>query len=338
MALLSGCIYVKSIDKLQIIEPCRSYDASVHLSKKYAYLIGIDQSTSCTGFFIMNTNMTLFILLEFKRDSNDKEVFYRDLEGFLRELLDGVKVTMVIHEEPVPSKIAPSANAILTELKGRLRSWISSNPALQGAEVHSIYPQTWRSRVLNKEALKKRGLTMNQVIKSKAKMADEMCLMFPFFREYRNRHFSYDYDAFDAIGILIGYMKYAFNENGQRMICGTIEKRHATLVFYNYVRTEELRDPYALIDKLGNLKYAFTPFMLLYNPNYSETENIKMASSNWKFVITFLPKNSITRLQWQFGFKADDDRVMVAYIFRRSFLKKSYIDELCRCLPMHEEV
>lgn len=339
MALLSGCIYVRPKGVMQIIEPCRSYDAKIKLNKKTSYLVGIDQSTSCTGIFLLDKTATFWILIDFKRDDPNKELFFRDLEGFLRELLDGVRVTLVVHEEPIPSTIAPTAHAVLSDLRGRLRSWIARNPAMENAELHSIYPQTWKSRVLDKAELAGRGLKPKSVFNSKFKMATELCRIYPFFDSYRCRRFSTDFDAFDALGILMGYLKYSHNEKGQHKICGTIEKRHKTIVGYAYVDKNSLSFPGTVDEKLGILRYSLIPAVLSFNAEYSVAQNIKMASSNWNFVVTVLPDKYLQPLMWQFDFKEDKGKVMVLFIFKKSYLRMyNSVEAICELFPMHEEV
>lgn len=339
MALISGCIHVKSRNLTKIITPCRSYDARIKLNRDTSYLIGIDQSTSCTGLFLLDRTMNFWIMLDFKRDDQDKELFFRDLEGFLRELLDDIQVSMVIHEEPIPSSIARTSAAVLNDLKGRLRTWIAHNPALQGAEVHSIYPQTWKSRVLDKKSLEARGLTVKQVCSSKVKMAKELCRYYPFFEEYRKQRFSTDYDSFDAVGILTGYLRYAHDDNGHRVICGMTEKRHKTIVCYRYVDKSELRFPDVVEDSLGGLRYALTPTLLGFNNNYNVMQNIKMASSNWNFVVTILPRQYIQPMQWLFDFREDPNKVMLMFIFRKGYLRDyNAVNTICESFPMHEEV
>lgn len=338
MAIVSACIYVSGKESAYIVEPMRSYEFKLKLSKNREYLVGIDQSTSCTGIFITDSSGKQWILIDFKRDDNDKDMYFRDLKGFLASLFQGARVSMIIHEEPVPAVIAPTANAVLTELRGKLRDWIAAIPELNLAELHSVYPQTWKNRIVNKKSLKGRDLTVKQIHNSKDKMSAEICRILPFLSEYRERHYASDYDSFDAAGILLGYLKYSRTPNGRRKICGTIEKRHSTIVFYQYVDRSMVDNIAAIEDLLGGLQYSLEPTILLYNTEYSREQNIKMASSNWDNVVTYFPEKQTMPLLWEFGLEYDANKIMMAFIFRKGHLRTSELNQLKSLFPHWEEV
>lgn len=342
MATVSGCICVRKNDEeclIKVQEPTNSEKFTLKLKPELAYFVGIDQSSSCTGVFIMDVTNTVTIMIDFKRDTNNKEVFYRELKGFLAETFRNTKVQLIVHEEPIPNPGKAYSGEVLRELRGRLREWISDIPALSKAELHSLYPQSWKKFIVSKENAKNYGQTFKNRCNNKRLIAFDVCQLMPQFKQYWGLHYASDYDAFDAAGILLGYLRYAFDEKGRRRICGIKEKRHVSLVFYSYVDKVELNsNPYALTDQLGNCRYEIEPTLLYFNTEFNKYDNIRMASSNWNSVVTYLPDKYTEELQWLFGFDKDPNKIMVMYVFRKGSLTAGQIRELKIALPWNEEI
>lgn len=338
MSVIAGTVYVKSANKLFDVRPTDLQDFSIQLNDKTSYMVGIDQSTTCTGIAVVDTKFNFYIIFDLKRENEEKTVYLRNLKYFLGRLFNGVEVSMIIHEEPVPSNYAPTSHSVLTELRGKLREWISEIPALNKAELHSMYPQTWKTNIVTKEYAEKIGVPVKKIFNSKAKMADRICDLYPFFRPYRNKHFSIDYDAFDAVGILMGWLRYSRDDKGRPRICGIREKRHVSMVCYAYITLEELKRYGCYANLLGNVKWEIEPLLLMYNTNYTKHENIRMASSNWDAVVTVLPNSQISATCWKFGLEQDNRKIMLMYVFRKGKYKKSVIEEIKYALPNNEEV
>lgn len=346
MSRIAGCIHFvqkNSVgeleDKTVMIEPCYYEDLNIILKKDRTYMVGIDQSTSCTGIYIRESAGLIDLVLDVKRDGMEKETFYRELEGLLKKLLKDLKVGLLVHEEPVPNKKQYYSGKVLLELKGRLRDWVSKIPALEKASIVSIYPQSWKSMILDKQAAKESGETLAKRGKVKSKIAQDVCRYTPWFNEYRERHFSTDYDAFDATGILLGYLQAAFNEDGTRKIYGMQEKKHTSSVFYKYVPITMFNGSTNYFkDLLQYMWPSVYPTVLYYNERYKFVENIRMASSNNKVCLTFLPKSEVQRLQWQFNFDKQDNYIMVALVCNKSKFTKGELNSLASLFPWNEEI
>ena len=80
------------------------------------------------------------------------------------------------------------------------------------------------------------------------------------------------------------------------------------------------------------------PTVLFYNERYKFVENIRMASSNNKVTLTFLPKSELQRLQWQYNFDKRDDHVMVALVCNKGKFLRGELNALERLFPWHEEI
>lgn len=346
MSRIAGCIHFvqknekgELEDKTVMVAPCYYEDLNIILKKDRTYLVSIDQSSSCTGIYIKESTGLIDMVLDVKRDGMEKEIFYRELEGLLKKLLKDIRVSLLVHEEPVPNRAQYYSGKVLLELKGRLRDWIAKIPSLQEASIVSIYPQSWKSLVLDKQAAKDAGETMTKRGKSKAKIALDVCRYAPWFDEYRKFKFSTDYDAFDAVGILTGYIFAAFNEDGTRKIYGIQEKKHTSFVFYKYVPITLFEDGQNYMRILLQHMYpSVYPTMLFFNERYKFVENIRMASSNNKVCLTFLPKSEVQRLQWQYNFDKKENHIMVALICNKSKFTKKELESLARLFPWNEEI
>ena len=342
MSIISGYVTVKlkNNEKLkQYFSPVYGTKVPVTLAENFVYRLSIDQSTSCTGLFIRSECGTINLMLEVKRGASEKEEYFKELEYILKQLFLDQKVSIIIHEEPVPNKNQYYSGKVLIELKGRLREWIKRIPAFQDAEVVSMYPQSWKTFVVDKEAAKESGKTAAQRAKSKASIAEDVCKFLPDFYEYRMKHFSTDYDGFDAAGIMIGFRLAAFKPNGKRRIYGMKEKRHTSYVFYKYVPLKELQEAVIPQDViLGDLTYGEHPKYLAYNENYKFVDNVIMATSSDKMTLTALPESELNRLQWMFDFELDKSKVMIAVLVNKSKYTAGQIEAFKYILPWYEEI
>lgn len=159
MAVVSGVAYIKNVNKLVIIDPRSVQNLNITLPKSMVYRISFDQSSSCTGIFIKSTNGDFYMMVEVKRDSDDKILFYRDLKTLIYKLIHGVKVDLAIIEEPVPNMKQYTSGKILLELKGKLTEWLSEFGV---GKLQNIYPQTWKKYVVSKKKALKEGDTLKK--------------------------------------------------------------------------------------------------------------------------------------------------------------------------------
>lgn len=344
MAYISGVVRLNiETDKypdglLKYISPIHVENFNMTLSKDLVYMIGIDQSTTCTGIFITDTKCMLKIILELKRMGEDKEIFYKDLQGILGLLFSDVKVSLIVHEDPVPNKNKYYSGAILLELAGRIKTFMGNIPSLARAEIAHLPPQSWKPFAINKELAKESGTTSRERGNNKETLSYDICQKFcPEFMEYRARSFSSGFDGFDACGILYGFLLASHDENGNRIIYGRIEKRHKSLVCYDYITKYELKNNQEVFSsRLGLSQYSVKPTFLFYNNRYNLFKNIRMASSNWNSSVTLLPKKELERLRLQFDFEEDNNKVLVMYVFKQSAYTQSQLDYIKSRFPWNE--
>jgi hypothetical protein len=331
MAIVSGRCALRQLNRVIEIGPAFASDIHITLPSDKKLLVGIDQSSTCTGIAVADWDFSIVMLIDFKKDSNNKEAFYRDLKKFIIRLIANKNIVYFVSEKPIPAKNQRYASQVLMELRGRLDSWVEEIPELQNCIVDSMFPQSWKSLVMDKS--KGTGRTSK-----KECIAEDLCDIFPEFRSYALMHTSKDLDAFDALGILLGYRRYAYTVEGIPMICGTIEKRHKTLVCYRYLDAEKLKDKANLVDCFGEALSIYKPVFKAYNIGRNKVENLRMASSSCPCTITILPDKFVDELKWKFDFEVESNKVLVAYVFNTARYNKSSMDVIKEVLPWNEVI
>lgn len=294
------------------------------------YDIGIDQSSSCTGIAIRSIDKDINILIDIRRDCGDKESFYREVKGILRGLITGLKIRSIVCEDPPPVTGKRYASAILLELRGIVSGWVETIPELAQAEFSSVYPQTWKSFIVDKSKGKGRS-------NIKACIAEDICDIVPGFNQYRTVYASNDYDSFDAFGILAGYQMYAYTDEGLPLICGKIESRHRAFVGYRYVSVSEIQNG-TVNDFFGPALGIFKPKYLVYNTRYNKFKNVRMATSNYDCSYTILPDEQLDVLKWKYDLERKDGYVLMAWLFNYSHYPRATQKALENSFRMSEEV
>ena len=198
MATIAGCIVVNG--SVKFIRPQPHNNFQLKLSDKKSYMVGIDQSSSCTGLAFVSTDYEVCVLLDVRRDYHQRDSFYSVLLQVLSRVIRGQKIALVVRECPVPSY--QYTKQILTELAGRIDAWVGILPELQSAEYGKLMPQSWKKYVVSQERAEENGQTFKKRSGSKSCVSFDVAQFFPATMEYRALHFSEDYDSFDALGIL----------------------------------------------------------------------------------------------------------------------------------------
>lgn len=304
---------------------------SLGLTKDTTWKIGIDQSTSCTGIAFKSDDGKFVVLLDVHRDrSEDRLVFYRSLKYLLRRLANGIRFTLIVNEKPVPSKYR-TAGDVLREFLGRLNEWIEDTPEFSSVRHGSLYPQTWKSLVMDKSKGKNRSNV-------KAEVALDVAERYPGLMQYYDSYPYSDYDSFEALGILDGYLMYAFDKDGNAMICGTVERTHKSFVCYDWVDNSMLNSNY-FKNLFGEFIVLYQPVVLTYNERYNFYTNVRMASSNNKAVCTILPRSELQPFQWKYGLDIKDkSKSLVVFIYKKRDLTRSDILTLSNIFKYKEEI
>lgn len=330
MNLIMGCIYNFKTDTLQMIDACEIAGFELILGSDRTWIIGIDQSTSCTGLCLRDFNNEFLILLDVKNSNPvDKVTYFRDLKCLLRRLTENKHISYLIYEKPAPKDMYSSR--VLQELKGKLEDWITDMPWLADTVVEGLFPQTWKKYVVDKRKGKNRS-------KSKINIAEDLCDMFPGISAYLSRYaFGNSYDSFDACGIVTGYLAYAFTSEGYPKIHGTIEKRHVSLVGYAWIDKDEVLSFPTTV--LKQAKYTFAPKMKLMALDRKMYENVRMASSTYKCTYTVVEDKFIEPFVWKYGIDPDDkSKAFVMFVLRKNAFSVAEINVFKALVPWNEEI
>lgn len=332
--VLKGVLAKPGTDKYILIpaRPCKSFN--VTLTHGVPWYMGIDQSTSCTGIALMDGHSEFVMLLDVIRDKNAPiDEYYRDLRRLLGRLAKGQRFDLIANERPVPTDKKKYTRDVLTEFLGRLNSWLDDIEEFDGAQREQLFPQVWKSLVVDKS----KGPHRSNV---KEEIARDLVDKYPELYYYFHFEHTKDYDSFDALGILTGAIQYAFTADGYPKIHGSKEKRHVSLVLYDWIDwdpelsfDDNVRN--AIIDNID----VFSPYILHYNDRYSLHDNIRMASSNYNCTATVLPKSELMPFKWKYGIDPEDDsKRLLALILKRGEFTSGIINSAKRVYPWHEEV
>lgn len=327
MTEVSGVITCTSPERVIPVSQSPLNKLSIRLNTNCTWDIGIDQSTRCTGICVQSTDGRFQILFDAHRDGAmlGKD-FYKDLFNFLKRLVCGQNVRLVVLERPAPK--AMYASRVLEELKGHVEEWLNQIPELEDAKSDALFPQTWKSYVVDKSKGKNRA-------NDKWAISADLCDRFPLLSDYREHYPYTDYDSFDACGILNGYLSYAYTQSGDEKIHGIKEKRHVSLVGYKWVNKAAVQDVLGDFDQyfLNKIK------ILVYNRNFNLHDNIRMASSNYKASMTVLPRGELDQFMWKYGIDPEDeDSIMAMFVFRKGQFGSADLRTIEAILPWHEEV
>lgn len=331
---IQGVIIKPGTGKSMIVRPQPVSEFKLTLINSTHWYIGIDQSTSCTGITFKAADKSFLILLDVIRDKHmQKEDFFKDLRKIIMGTAKGQTFDLVVNEKPVPKREFQRARDTLFELLGRLNTWIEDTEEFQGVQHGAILPQTWKSLVMDKSKGKHRSNV-------KAEVAADLVDRYPELKEYYEFYHTDDYDSFDSLGILEGYIAYAFTSDGYPQIHGSMEKRHASVVLYNWIKwdAEKSYDDNVLY-AIGDNIDIFNPYVLRYNTRYSMHENIRMASSNFGCVATVLPKDVLAPYKWKYGIDPEDPNCrMMAIILRRGDFSATMLRNIKEVYIWNEEV
>lgn len=283
-------------DRKQRFTPIMYYGTEIPrqlaLPKVYEYLVGIDQSTTCTGIYIQDVKNTINFICDFQR-MEDVGVYAEKLLFFLKKLLRDRKVLLFVYEA-LPTGAAP--NLVLEKLHKQISGWRTSEPIfskLSPMTFDDIPPGMWKSHVYLGPSK-----DIPNAFNTKRQIASHICEQKPnllqFFEEIRSK----DYDAFDACGILMGYLREHFLQGTynplERRIGG--QTKFYDDVFCASSKVDFVSEEAMFQDIAQNLEPMLDadqiPF-LYWNDKYSFIENIRKALTYNDTVVTVVDSERV---------------------------------------------
>ena len=312
-------------------EPMKGFNIDFGTKASFEWEIGIDPASKYTGIALVDSKTRIIILLDCIRDTREPmEQYYTDLYYLLKRLVHQRNIVRTIVEIPFIVKGHGVSNQVLLALKGKIESYVQDIPELLESEFIQIYPNTWKSRVVNPSKGKNRYNAPGTV-------AEDLCDVFPSLSVYRERCTSGDLDAFDALGIVLGYRLYAYNGDGSKKICGHKEHSHKSLLCYKWIDADEIGA--GLYQKIyGPMVSIFKPVFLTYNEEYSFSENVMMATTNNKAVVTIIPEEQLQTFQWKMGIDiTEPNHVLLMFAFRKGKYTANEVEYLKSVFEYCEE-
>lgn len=313
MNKITGVILSVKSNGYHLIEPMPMKDFNLDFGNKadLKWELGIDPASKYTGIALVDAETRFIILLDCIRDTREPmEQYFKDLYYLLKRLVNNKNIVRTINEKPFIVKGHGAANQVLLALKGKIESFVQDIPELRESEFIQIFVNTWKSRIINPSKGKNRYNAQGAV-------AEDLCDAFPGLLPYKEQCTRGDLDAFDALGIVLGYRLYAYTENGSKKICGDKEHSHKSLLGYKWIDVSDIGP--GLYQKIyGKMAIIFKPEFLVYNEDYSFSENVMMATTNNKAVVTILPEEQLQAFQWKMGIDiTEPNHVLLMFAFRK---------------------
>ena len=333
MNTLRGVILSLKSGNYNIINtmPIKDFNLSLG-AKETEWELGLDPATKFTGIALRDTASHFVILLDCIYDNRvPPEQYFEDQFYLLKRLAKGHTFKRVVLERPFNSPYRHT-NHVLMALRGRVETWISSIPELNTAQREQIYPNSWKSRVIDKKKGKNR---YNQ----KGAVAEDLCDIYPGLREYFCSCTSGDYDSFDALGILVGYERYSHTADGNEQICGDKGRQHVSFVGYRWEKNEDLEDDNYLQSVFGKALEFLRPVFLDYNESYSFVDNVAMATNNNDAVASIVPEKQLQQFQWKLGIDVTEpNHTLMMFAFRKGHYTLGTFQVIQQLFPLNEEI
>lgn len=252
------------------------------------YYLGLDQSTTCTGITITDEEYSFAVLLDFARKSTDVETYKFQLKNLVTLLVSDLELKQIIIEQPLYIK-GNHATSVLMDLKKYIKSWRNDIPEFYQVPFDTIFPQQWKEVVVNKKKGKYRT-------SSKAATAADICDMFPLLEEYRLTCPAKDFDSFDAFGIVYGYRRQHYSQDGNDLNYGSISYYKKIHVFLKYLPEDKLKDK----EVIGAWLYKEGLFEEVgYNPKFSFYENIALMCTKYNISYFVVDPSLEVNMFWE---------------------------------------
>ena len=279
------------------------------------YYLSLDQSTTCTGISIRNTEETVLCQMDFMRLQTPKEVYFTQLEKLVSHLVKDLRLSLIVIENPIPVKNS-KATPVLFKLAKDIKGWKDSIPEFYGVPFDTIYPQQWKEKVLDK----KKGKYRYGV---KAEIAKDVSDIFPLLNNYRVRCLACDFDSFDATGIMSGYLRQHFDEDGNKVNFGSAVYNSKMHIFVKYLPSIEIKNTNLIMEGIPK---KMPIEMLQYNSDKSFYDNLRMACSGYP-VSCFSINDQLTYLNmlWESKESFNRNYNFVCVVARQGYMTESQL-------------
>jgi hypothetical protein len=306
------------------------------LPENREYSIGIDQSTSCTGFYLTDRDTSFHLIGDITPYDSTRDTLYKSMEIFIKRMVKGKQIDLFVIEAPLPYG-SGKRNKVLMELFREIRGWKEIIPELSllaENKFTTIPPNVWKKHIVDSS----KGTNRTR---SKVLMAEDLLDKFPELRHFFDITDSRsDYDAFDAAGVLHGYkMEHGvkFSDTGAHLtkVGGTKDYTGHIVAFY--LPLDSGKPIQAQMEDFNELAQMYLPEFLESDPEISWFENVRKSATMGKMnmILVKEPKHRIM-LQWMANFP-NKDAVILSLVFRKSAVTGKLLEYL-KSKHFYEEI
>ena len=270
--------------------------------------VAFDQSTSCTGFVIDLLGGNVMIVGEIVNENLHADFYVDGLLNIIREIISKLNSRYVIIEEPL-KYVTHRQNPVLIRLKNAIIDLFELD-GLTYEKFYKIAPQSWRAGLINKDNPYKKT--------SKEATAYEVLELFPMLEKFKpyvhNPTNNSGYDAFDAVGILIGF-RNRFDVKEDSEIIMNIGSKNTTkraLTMFVYVSPDEITELQDMI-KLSQLiinDQNNPPKIKKYNEECGVYLNAKMSLTDDLTVLAVTKDIDVISTLISFGLDYDPNKTL----------------------------
>jgi hypothetical protein len=203
-----ACYYNGKVYKLEWLH-------SPNLKSDYSVDIGIDQSSSSTGICIQSKD--LMFLTELPRDDMSVNEYKRALKKELHVLLKTLSVRHFVFEKH--RHITPLEN-VINEITSVIKSYTKVYDKHE-VKIAGIAPPVWRKGFFKESEMADIKYTREFI---KDACVNQAIVENPALEKFKA--FSHkDFDAYEAYGIINGYMRLNYADDGTRIVNTSMEYR-----------------------------------------------------------------------------------------------------------------
>lgn len=208
------------------VEFCKWF-TSPELKTNHKVNVGIDQSSTRTGICVISPD--LLYIAELPRGFMSVTEYKKALIIELRKILKGLEIDHFIYEKhgnhitPLHSMI----NEITDELKRYTKNFLADDVKIVG-----ILPTVWRKGFLPKSEYS--GNYKRELVKEAS--ATEAIKIYPKLQLFKN-YSGKDLDGFEALGIILGYLRLNYDKDGNRVVNSSMEFKNGRRYKYRLQKT-----------------------------------------------------------------------------------------------------
>ena len=303
----------------------KEFIKSFKLPEGRMYDIGMDQSNTCTGIGIKSMDGEVISVMEVINWGVEFKFYRNALLSILDTILRGAQIRYFIMEEPL-GYMTGRRNRYLTDLKNLLVKYFDNREEKNVKKFERTPPQTWRSGLIGKDNPHPKN--------SKEACVHEILFLYPLVKHLvphvKPSTNKADYDGYEALGILEGFLKKHEISNDSEVvkILGPKNGVKSALAFFTYEdsRLEEFGELVRFIR--GHHPKLPDPSIKYYNEDATLYENVKMSLVDDFTVASVVTEIDVIAACNLFNLVIKDEFVLNMIVVPNSLIKSSFLKSI----------